>query len=188
MGFKDGTRNVATDAEYDKFVWVKDSDQPWMNGGSYQVVRKIRMLLETWDTDRIGDQQTIFGRNKAEGSPLTGTKEFDTPNFAATDKDGQPIIDPASHVALAARENNGGVMIRRRSYNYTDGLDSTGQLNAGLLFISYQNDPASFINLQTKLGASDLLNEYIRHIGSAIFAVPPVPEAGHYIGQELFSQ
>lgn len=187
MGFKDGTRNVATDDEYKKFVWVGNSDQPWMNGGSYQVVRKIRMLLETWDTDRIGDQQTIFGRHKAEGSPLTGTKEFDTPDFAATDKDGQPVIDTASHVALAARENNGGVMIRRRSYNYTDGLDSTGQLNAGLLFISYQNDPASFINLQTKLGASDLLNEYIRHIGSAIFAVPPVPESGHYVGQPLFS-
>ena len=77
-------------------------------------------------------------------------------------------------------------MIRRRPYNYTDGLDPNGQLNAGLLFISYQKDPQDFIRLQNRLGANDLLNEYIRHIGSAIFAVPPAPAEGHYIGQSLF--
>ena len=187
MGFKDGTRNIATDAEYDRFVWVNNSDQPWMKGGTYQVVRKIRMLLETWDVDRIGNQQKIFGRSKEEGAPLSGKAEFDTPNFATKDADGNPLIDPLSHVGLAARENNDGIMIRRRPYNYTDGLDANGQLNAGLLFISYQNDPQNFVRLQNRLGAHDLLNEYIRHTGSAIFAVPPAPAEGHYIGQSLFS-
>lgn len=187
LGFKDGTRNIATDAEYERFVWVEDGDQHWMNGGTYQVVRKIRMLLETWDVDRIGNQQRIFGRTKEEGAPLSGKAEFDTPNFAAKGADGNPLIDPMSHVGLAARENNDGIMIRRRSYNYTDGLDANGQLNAGLLFISYQKDPQDFIRLQNRLGAHDLLNEYIRHIGSAIFAVPPAPAQGHYIGQSLFS-
>lgn len=187
MGFKDGTRNVSTDEQYRRFVWVDNSDQSWMNGGTYQVARKIRMLLETWDTDRIGDQQQTFGRSKQDGAPLTGKSEFDTPDFGAKNADGKPVIDPLSHVSLAARENNDGVMIRRRSYNYTDGLDGTGQLNAGLLFLSYQNDPQSFVRLQNRLGASDLLNEYIRHIGSAVFAVPPAPSQGHYIGQSLFS-
>ena len=187
MGFKDGTRNVTSDAEYARFVWVDNSDQPWMNGGTYQVVRKIRMLLETWDVDRIGNQQKIFGRTKEEGAPLSGKAEFDTPNFSAKGADGNPLIDPLSHVGLAARENNDGIMIRRRPYNYTDGLDPNGQLNAGLLFISYQKDPQDFIRLQNRLGANDLLNEYIRHIGSAIFAVPPAPAEGHYIGQTLFS-
>jgi deferrochelatase/peroxidase EfeB len=187
LGFKDGTRNVATDAEYDRFVWVDDGDQPWMDGGTYQVVRKVRMLLETWDVDRIGNQQRIFGRTKEEGAPLSGNGEFDTPDFAAKGADGNSLIDPMSHVGLAARENNDGIMIRRRSYNYTDGLDANGQLNAGLLFISYQKDPQNFIRLQNRLGAHDLLNEYIRHIGSAIFAVPPAPAEGHYIGQSLFS-
>jgi deferrochelatase/peroxidase EfeB len=187
LGFKDGTRNIATDAEYSKFVWVQNGDQPWMNGGTYQVVRKIRMLLETWDTDRVGNQQRIIGRHKQEGSPLTGASEFDTPDFASKDPSGTPVIDPLAHVALAARENNDGVMIRRRGYNYTDGLDPNGQLNAGLFFISYQNDPAHFVRLQNRLGAHDLLNEYIRHIGSAIFAIPPAPAEGHYIAQALFS-
>ncbi|MGB9307995.1 MAG: iron uptake transporter deferrochelatase/peroxidase subunit [Mycobacterium sp.] len=187
MGFKDGTRNVSTDAQYSRFVWVDNGDQPWMNGGTYQVVRKIRMLLETWDSDRIGQQQQIFGRTKQEGAPLSGGTEFDTPNFTTKAPDGTPLIDPRSHIGLAARENNDGIMIRRRAYNYTDGLDATGQLNAGLLFLSYQNDPANFIRLQNRLGANDLLNEYIRHIGSAIFAIPPAPAEGHYIGQALFS-
>ncbi|OCB19809.1 peroxidase [Mycobacterium malmoense] len=186
LGFKDGTRNISTDAEYDRFVWVADGDQPWMTGGTYQVVRKIRMLLETWDVDRIGNQQRIFGRTKEEGAPLSGKREFDTPDFAAKSADGSPLIDPLSHVGLAARENNDGIMIRRRSYNYTDGLDANGQLNAGLLFVSYQKDPQDFIRLQNRLGAHDLLNEYIRHIGSAIFAVPPAPAEGHYIAQSLF--
>ena len=86
LGFKDGTRNVDTDEQYSKFVWVENGDQPWIEGGTYQVVRKIRMLLETWDTDRVGNQQDIFGRHKQEGSPLTGTAEMDTPDFAAVDR------------------------------------------------------------------------------------------------------
>ncbi len=87
---------------------------------------------------------------------------------------------------MAAHENNGGVKILRRSYNYTDGINQFGLLDAGLLFISYQNDPAHFELLQTKLGASDALNEYISHIGSALFFVPPAPQEGSYIAEGMF--
>jgi deferrochelatase/peroxidase EfeB len=187
LGFKDGTRNIKTDEQMDRFVWIDRGDQPWLAGGSYQVVRKIRMLIETWDTDRISDQQRIFGRDKAEGAPLTGTKEFDVPDFAALDPEGEPVIDPLAHIRLSAPENNDGVMIKRRSYNYTDGLAADGVLDAGLLFISYQNDPQHFIRLQSRLGQYDLLNEYIRHIGSGIFVVPPAPAEGHYVGEALFA-
>lgn len=186
LGFKDGTRNIVADQEFAEFVWITGGDQPWLENGTYQVVRKIRMLMETWDTDRVGNQQRIFGRHKETGAPSTGTTEFDTPDFTARDAAGDPVIDPLSHVALAAHEHNDGIMIRRRSYNYTDGLDANGQLNAGLLFISYQNDARHFIAIQNRLGAHDLLNEYVRHIGSAIFAVPPAPQQGHYLGQALF--
>ena len=183
MGFKDGTRNVSSDADYDQFVWLKDAG--WMTGGTYQVARKILMTIETWDFDRISDQQRIFGRTKDEGAPLSGEKEFDTPDFALK-ADGAHVIDQASHIALAAPENNAGVKILRRGYNFTDGLNDQGLLDAGLLFISYQNDPQHFVDLQAKLGRFDLLNEYIRHVGSAIFAVPPAPKTGRYIAQELF--
>nr|MBW4043322.1 Dyp-type peroxidase [Acidobacteriota bacterium] len=166
LGFKDGTRNIKEETDFSKFVWV-DDDQAWTSGGSYQVVRKIQMNIETWDTDPVGDQQEVFGRTKAVGAPLTGRKEFDAPDFAK-EAGGATVIPQRSHVALAAHENNGGVKILRRGFNYTDGLNQYGLLDAGLLFISYQNDPQHFITLQTRLGSSDRLNEYIAHVGSAI--------------------
>jgi deferrochelatase/peroxidase EfeB len=187
MGFKDGTRNIKEPEDFDRFVWV-DDDQAWTRGGSYQVVRKIRMNIETWDADPIGDQQSIFGRTKAVGAPLSGKREFDAPDFAATAKgSGDALISPTSHIALSAPEHNGGVKILRRGYNYTDGLNQYGLLDAGLLFVAYVNDPQHFITLQTRLGRVDRLNEYIQHIGSGLFFTPRAPEVGRYIGQELFA-
>jgi deferrochelatase/peroxidase EfeB len=185
LGFKDGTRNLKEGADLEKFVWVASGPQ-WQRKGAYQVVRKIQMHIENWDTDRVSDQNRVFGRHKQSGAPLTGTREFDTPNFTAKSADGTPVIDPAAHIALGAFENNGGLRILRRSYNYTVGINQFGLLDAGLLFICYQNDPAHFEALQTKLGASDLLNEYITHIGSAVFFVPPAPAPGSYVGEAMF--
>jgi len=184
FGFKDGTRNLRTPAEFDKHVWVRDG---WMAGGTYQIARKIQMNLEIWDADMVSDQENIFGRSKLDGAPLSGGKEMTTPDFTAKGKDGKTKIPVLSHIALAAHENNDGIQILRRGYNYTDGINQYGQLDAGLLFVCYQNDPAHFVTLQTKLGASDLMNEYIQHIGSGIFAVPPAPRTGHYIGEQLFA-
>jgi deferrochelatase/peroxidase EfeB len=185
LGFKDGTRNIKEDADFEKYVWITDGPE-WQRRGSYQIVRKIQMRIENWDTDRIGDQNNVFGRHKLSGAPLTGRQEFDPPDFEKTDADGKVVIPATAHIRLAAHENNGGIKILRRSYNYTDGINRVGQLDAGLLFISYQNDPAHFEALQTRLGASDALNEYISHIGSAIFFVPPAPPEGSYIGQTMF--
>ncbi len=185
LGFKDGTRNIKDDADFEQFVWTKDGPQ-WQRYGTYQVVRKIQMHIENWDTDRVSDQNSVLGRHKISGAPLTGSKEFDTPDFAKKDADGTLIIPPTAHIRLAAHENNGGIKILRRSYNYTDGINQVGLLDAGLLFIAYMNDPAHFEAIQTRLGASDALNEYITHIGSAIFFVPPAPQKGSYIGEALF--
>ncbi|TWP36486.1 Dyp-type peroxidase [Leekyejoonella antrihumi] len=184
MGFKDGTRNISTPDDYDHFVWV--TDDGWMSGGTYQVVRKIQMNLEIWDADDIADQQNIFGRTKSAGAPLTGHREMDTPDFHATGKDGKPAIPGTAHIALAAHENNGGTKILRRAYNYTDGINKYGQLDAGLLMIIYANDPDHFVKIQRRLGASDRLNEYIQHIGSGLWAIPPAPRSGHFIAEDLF--
>lgn len=191
LGFKDGTRNIKSDDRQalDRFVWVGDeAAQPWMAGGSYLVARRIRMFVEAWDRDVLSDQERVFGREKYTGAPLTGKQEFDTPDFAAKGPDGDPVIDHLAHVRLAAFENNGGLRILRRGYSYTDGIDArTGDLDAGLFFISYQRDPAQFVTLQRKLGARDALNEYISHVGSGLFACPTgVPDANHYWGQQLF--
>ena len=184
MGFKDGTRNVTSDDDFDRFVWIGDGPA-WQRGGTFQVARKIQMRIENWDTNRVSHQNDVFGRHKVSGAPLTGTDEFDPPDFAKT-ANGAPVIPATAHIRLAAHETNDGVKILRRGYNYTDGINAYGLLDAGLLFISYQKDPAQFETLQAKLGASDALNEYISHIGSALFFVPPAPRQGEYIAQAMF--
>ncbi|NUP49250.1 MAG: deferrochelatase/peroxidase EfeB [Catenulispora sp.] len=192
MGFKDGTRNIKaeTGADLDGYVWVgAEGEQSWMRGGSYLVARRIRMLIESWDTDRLADQENVFGRFKTSGAPLTGKAESDTPDFAAEGADGRPVIPVGAHIRLAAPETNGGQKILRRGYSYTDGIDTaTGLLDAGLFFIAYQKDPrAQFVPIQTRLAQHDNLNEYIRHTGSALFAVPPgLAAAGDWWGKALF--
>lgn len=185
LGFKDGTRNIKDDGDFEQFVWTKQGPA-WQRYGAYQVARKIQMHIENWDTDRVSDQNNVLGRHKISGAPLTGTDEFDTPDFKKTDADGKLVIPATAHISLAAHENNGGLKILRRSYNYTDGINQVGFLDAGLMFIAYMNDPAHFETIQSKLGASDGLNEYIAHIGSAIFFVPPAPKEGCYIGEGMF--
>lgn len=185
LGFKDGTRNIKDDADFEQFVWAKEGPH-WQRHGSYQIARKIQMHIENWDTDRVSNQNDVLGRHKISGAPLSGSDEFDTPDFGKKDADGKLVIPPTAHIRLAAHENNGGIKILRRSYNYTDGINQFGLLDAGLLFIAYMNDPAHFEAIQTRLGASDGLNEYISHIGSAIFFVPPAPQKGSYIGEALF--
>jgi deferrochelatase/peroxidase EfeB len=188
MGFKDGTRNIKAESadDMDRYVWVDDG---WMTGGSYLVARRIRMLIESWDTDFLADQEKVFGRTKTSGAPLTGSSEFDQPDLAAM-QHGKPVIDLNAHIRLAAPQTNGGQKILRRGYSYTDGIDAeTGLLDAGLFFLAYQRDPRrQFVEIQRRLGQNDLLNEYIRHTGSALFAVPPgLRAAGDYYGKALFS-
>lgn len=192
MGFKDGTNNLKAEDpdDLDDFVWVgREGDQAWMRGGSYLVARRIRMLIESWDTDFLADQEKVFGRIKDTGAPLTGGGEFDTVRLAAKTKGGAPVIDDNAHIRLAAPASNGGQKLLRRGYSYTDGIDAdTGLLDAGLFFVCFQKDPRKqFVPIQRRLGQSDLLNEYIRHTGSGVWACPPgLAEPGDWWGKSLF--
>ncbi len=130
----------------------------------------------------------VFGRTKREGAPLSGGGEFTDPAFSATGGEEQPLIPVDSHVALAHPDANAGQRILRRAYNYTDGSDGLGHLDAGLFFLAFQRDIArQFVPMQMRLSSSDRMNEYVRYISSSTFAIPPgVPAPGGYIGQTLF--
>nr|WSY55405.1 iron uptake transporter deferrochelatase/peroxidase subunit [Streptomyces sp. NBC_00886] len=188
MGFKDGTRNIAgTETDrLKKFVWVGEGDgtknSAWMTGGSYLVARRIRMNIETWDRTSLQEQEDVFGRDKGEGAPVGKAKEHDAPFLKA--------MKPDAHVRLAHPDSNGGVTILRRGYSFTDGTDGLGRLEAGLFFLAYQRDVRKgFIPLQRRLSATDALNEYIQHVGSAVFAVPPgVRDKDDWWGSTLFSK
>lgn len=189
FGFKDGTRNILADdkASLDEHVWVAKADEPaWMAGGSYLVARKIAMLIETWDRVRLSEQNDIIGRTKGEGAPLSGGQEHSAPDFHAAGATGALKIPVDSHLRLAHADANGGARILRRGYNYVDGNNDLGTLDAGLFFLSYQRTPDQFIRIQRTL-STDALNEYIRHVRSGLWAVPPGATAGSYVGSGLFA-
>jgi deferrochelatase/peroxidase EfeB len=189
FGFKDGTANLRAEdtAAVDAQVWV-GSGGGWMAGGSYLVARKIRMTIETWDRTSLREQERVVGRTKGEGAPLSGGTEFTAPDFAITGRADAPLIDEAAHVRLAHPESNGGAAMLRRGYNFVDGNDDLGRLNAGLFFICFQSDPREqFVPIQLRLAKNDAMNEYLRHVGSGIFAVPPGAAEGGSIGDGLFA-
>jgi deferrochelatase/peroxidase EfeB len=191
MGMKDGTANIRAEdtGAMDRFVWLgNDVDQRWMRGGSFMVTRRIRMLLEVWDRASLEDQEETIGRRKYSGAPLTGESEFDPLDLEA-EKNGQPVIPENAHVRLASATLNDGERILRRGYSFTDGVDeSLGELEAGLFFIAFQRDPEKqFVAIQKRLGQFDALNEYIKHVGSAVFAVPPGARQGGYVGEALLA-
>lgn len=117
FGFKDGTANLkAEDADLlTKHLWVQPGDGPaWMDGGSYLVTRKIRMVIETWDRTPLAEQETIVGRSKGSGAPLGKAEEFEPVDFNARGADGGPVIARNAHVRLAHPDHNGGARLLRR--------------------------------------------------------------------------
>ncbi len=187
QGFKDGTVNPDTkDAGLmDRWVWAQAADgAPWMDGGSYMVFRRIRMHIEVWDRSSLYDQEKTIGRHKESGAPLGGRRELDSLDLSAK-KNGAPVIPEDAHVRLA--RGSGSEKLLRRPFAFVNGVDPrTGELDAGLLFISFQRDPrAQFIPIQERLASADALNEYIAHVGSAIFACFPGARKGGYIGETL---
>jgi deferrochelatase/peroxidase EfeB len=207
FGFKDGTNNIKSedDSSVADYVWVDGTDNRpasglpadnrpasgppadgagWMTGGSYLVARRIRMKIEPWDRSVLGEQERVIGRSKATGAPLGATDEFDAVDLSSSK------IDKDAHIRLASSQSLGGVKILRRGYNFTDGSDGFGHLDAGLFFVAFCRDATKqFVPMQTALARKDLLNEYISHVGSALFACPPGVAEGDenaYWGSTLF--
>ncbi|MFZ0531099.1 MAG: iron uptake transporter deferrochelatase/peroxidase subunit, partial [Propionicimonas sp.] len=192
FGFKDGTAGLRSEepALLDQHVWAAPASAPefaWLDGGSYLVARKIAMHIEPWDRTSLREQEQVIGRSKAEGAPLSGGGEFTPVDFRLAGRGGRPLVDPSSHVALAHPDHNGGVRLLRRGYNYVDGSTQLGRLAAGLFFIAFVTDPSThYVPMQTAMASNDLLSEYLQHIGSGLWAVPPGAREGEFIGQALF--
>jgi deferrochelatase/peroxidase EfeB len=158
-------------------VWVGANDKPaWMRGGSYLVVRRIRMKLDEWNATSVHRQERVIGRHKRSGAPLGGRHEYDQADFEAGVTSGDPVIPTDAHIRLASPDANGGRMLLRRSYNY----------DGGLLFLAYQRHPGQFVAIQRRLGQhDDALGRFIVHEGSALFACPPGARRGGFVGEGL---
>ncbi|KVV11795.1 iron uptake transporter deferrochelatase/peroxidase subunit [Burkholderia ubonensis] len=199
MGFKDGTMNpsMSDPAAMNEFVWAGSEGPAWMNGGTYTVVRRIRITLEHWDNTELGFQEQVVGRHKYSGAPLGRQHEFEPLDLDAADKDGNPVIPDNSHARLASPQLNNGAQILRRAYSYNDSTNfyierwppwrQQTEYDAGLMFVAHQRDPRrGFIPINEKLAKLDIMNQFTTHVGSAIFACPPGAQPGSFIGAALF--
>lgn len=165
--FVEGFGNPETEREsYDRAI-VSDADDepPWAVGGSYQVVRIIRMATELWDRDSVAEQERIIGR-KRDGRWLDGAPRDEPPNFAA---DPQGRVTPLdSHVRLAAPDRRNPPKIVRRSYGYSRGADEKG-----MIFSCFQRDPVQGFEAVQKRLAGESMASYLLTVGGGYFFVPP---------------
>ena len=179
FGQIDGTVNPHTEEEYDAQVWAKGAAE--FEGGTSMVVRRIAMNLDTWEMlDRTSREEAV-GRRLDNGAPLSGGEEFTPVDLEARDEYGLPKVDRNSHVARSmAPEGHPEQKFKRRPYNYNlppePGQEQLS--NAGLVFIAFQENPdTQFTPVLKRLDEADRLNEWITHIGSAVYWIPPGTQA-----------
>ncbi|ARF73884.1 deferrochelatase/peroxidase EfeB [Kitasatospora albolonga] len=190
MGQIDGTGNPKqADEDFERRVFVPASPgtpHEWLEGGSYAVVRRIRMLLDDWEKLPVDRQERVIGRRKADGAPLSGGGETTPMDLDKAGPDGRLVIPDNAHARISSPEKNGGAAMLRRPFSYHDGMAEDGTPDAGLLFICWQADPfKGFVPVQRKLDRGDALSPFLRHEASGLFAVPGGAAEGEYVGQRL---
>ncbi len=184
MGQVDGTVNPASD-EYDAAVWIPDGPA-WLAGGTVLVLRRIRMLLDTWEVLDLAVQESVMGRRLDTGAPIGAVAETDPVPFDDVDEVGLPVIAQDAHVRVA-HASSPAEMILRRPYSYDNGMRD-GTNDVGLLFAAYTRDPSvSFIPMQERIAQSDAFNRWNTTIGSAAYLIPAGAPEGGYVGQGLFA-
>jgi len=174
LGFRDGTNTLRRRHDLDRHVCIAGRERSWMLGGTFLVVRRIRVALDAWTRLPTARQEAIIGRHRESGAPLGARREYDP-----VPADSRAADD--AHVRVAAPERNGGARMLRRSYSFDDGAG-----DAGLLFLAFVADPRrQYVPVQRRLAHQDALAPYLTCVASAVFAIPPGARPGGYVGEPL---
>jgi deferrochelatase/peroxidase EfeB len=177
LGFKDTTAIPRRGKDLDRHVWVSRGERTWMLGGTFLVVRRIRVLLDAWNVLTLDEQERVIGRRRDSGAPLGRSHEFERVPLD------DAVVPPNAHARVAAPRANAGATILRRGYSYDNGGG-----DAGLLLLLYGRDPRrQFIPLQRHLAHRDALTPFTRPVGSAVFAIPPGATPGRPVAADLLT-
>ncbi len=169
FGYHDGVIIPRTEAELAADVWIGSGP---LTGGTIVVIRRFRLDTSAFRALPAAQQDATIGRRKIDGTPLSGGGLTDQINVNAKADNGDLLVPARAHTRAAHPSFTGSGLMLRRSYSFRN-----SPTDAGHMFISFQNDIATFAKTQLRLDEVDDLMQFVTPTATAAFAILPGMQA-----------